>query len=153
MQASVDLIKAGDFNGLWKHALPPADYANLRADWSRHQQDPRPITAEDRAKFNETMQQLTGPDAENKLYAELQPKLAAMEQQYKDQLPVLISVGEALAKKRRRAKQGPSPDRRRPRPTSAGRARTLGAANAMVRPGQGQAGDRRGGGHRAQARI
>src|SRR6185312_15282036 len=98
VQASIDLVKAGDFNGLWKHALPPADYANLRADWSRHEQDQRPITAEDRAKFNETMQRLTGPDAENKLYAELQPKLAAMEQQYKDQLPVLISVGEALAK-------------------------------------------------------
>jgi len=98
VQASIDLVKAGDFNGLWKHALPPADYANLRTDWTRHEQDQRPITAEDRAKFNETMQQLTAPDAENKLYAELQPKLAAMEQQYKDQLPVLISVGEALVK-------------------------------------------------------
>ena len=98
LQASVDLIKAGDFNGLWKHALPPADYANLRADWSHHQQDPRPITAEDRAKFNETMQKLTEPDAETKLYAELQPKLITMQQQYKDQLPVLISVGEALVK-------------------------------------------------------
>ena len=98
LQASVDLIKAGDFNGLWKHALPPADYANLRADWSRHQQDASPITAEDRARFDETMQKLTGPDAETRLYAELQPKLAGMQQQYKDQLPVLISVGEALVK-------------------------------------------------------
>lgn len=98
LQASVDLVKVGDFNGLWKHALPPADYANMRADWGHHQQDQQPVTAEDRAKFNETMQKLTGPDAENKLYAELQPKLAAMEQQYKDQLPVLISVGEALVK-------------------------------------------------------
>jgi hypothetical protein len=98
LQASVDLLKAGDFNGLWKHALPPADYANLRADWARHQQDPRPITAEDRAKFDETMQRLTAPDAETRLYAELQPKLVSMQQQYKDQLPVLISVGEALVK-------------------------------------------------------
>lgn len=98
VQTSIDLVKAGDFNGLWKHALPPADYANLRTDWSRREQDKQRVTAEDRAKFNETMQRLTGPDAENKLYAELQPKLAAMEQQYKDQLPVLISVGAALAK-------------------------------------------------------
>jgi uncharacterized protein YaiI (UPF0178 family) len=98
LQASVDLLKAGDFGGLWKHALPPADYANLRADWARHQQDPRPITAEDRARFDETMQRLTAPDAETRLYAELQPKLASMQQQYKDQLPVLISVGEALVK-------------------------------------------------------
>ncbi len=98
VQTSIDLVKAGNFNGLWKHALPPADYANLHTDWSRHQHDQRPISAADRAKFNQTMQQLTGPDAENELYAELQPKLAAMEQQYKDQLPVLISVGEAFAK-------------------------------------------------------
>lgn len=98
LQASIDLVKAGDFNGLWKHALPPADYANLRADWSQHQQDPRPISAEDRARFDETMHKLTEPDAETRLYAELQPKLASMQQQYKDQLPVLISVGEALVK-------------------------------------------------------
>ncbi|WP_426701812.1 hypothetical protein ACPPVV_02000 [Rhodanobacter sp. Col0626] len=98
LQGSIDLFKAGDFNGLWKHALPPADYANMRADWAHRDQDSRPITAEDRIKFNQTMQKLTEPDAENKLYAELQPKLVTMEQQYKDQLPVLISVGEALVK-------------------------------------------------------
>jgi hypothetical protein len=98
LQGSIDLLKAGDLNALWKHALPPADYANLRADWNHHEQDQQPITDDDRAKFSETMQKLTGPDAENKLYAELQPKLAMMEQQYKDQLPVLVSVGEALVK-------------------------------------------------------
>ncbi|HEV7122789.1 MAG TPA: hypothetical protein VGN24_05100 [Rhodanobacter sp.] len=98
VQTSVDLFKAGDFNRLWKHALPPADYANLRIDWKR-QQDRRPITPLDRARFDQALQQLTGPDAENKLYAELQPKLAAMERQYEDQLPVLLTVGGALAKK------------------------------------------------------
>lgn len=98
LQGSIDLLKAGDLNGLWKHALPPADYANLRADWSHHEQDQQPITDDDRTNFNETMQKLTEPDAENKLYAELQPKLAMMQQQYKDQLPVLVSVGEALVK-------------------------------------------------------
>lgn len=98
IRSSVDLVKAGNFNGLWKHALPPADYANLRADWGRQQQMRAPITAEDRARFSQAMQQLSGPDAEKRMYAELQPKLAGMEQQYKDQLPVMISVGEALVK-------------------------------------------------------
>lgn len=98
LQASVDLLKAGDFHDLWKHALPPADYANMRADWQLQQRDAPPISAEDRARFNETMQKLTGPDAENQLYAELQPKLTAMEQQYRDQLPVLISVADAMLK-------------------------------------------------------
>lgn len=98
LQGSIDLLKAGDFNGLWKHALPPADYATMRADWTRHQQSQQPITADDRAKFDETMSKLTGPDAEDKLYAEVQPKLTMLEQQYKDQLPVLISVGQAFVK-------------------------------------------------------
>jgi hypothetical protein len=98
VQSSVELIKAGNFNGLWKHALPPADYATLRADWAKHEQSQAPITDEDRARFNTTMQQLTGPDAENKLNAELQPKLAAMSAKYNDQIPVLISVGVGLVK-------------------------------------------------------
>ena len=98
VQSSVELLKAGDFNALWKHALPPADYVTLRSDWAKHQQSQPPVTDQDRARFNDAMQQLTGPDAENKIYAELQPKLAAMESKYKDQIPVLISVGEALAK-------------------------------------------------------
>lgn len=99
VQTSVDLLKAGNVNGLLKHALPAADYATLRADWKHHEQNPQPITAEDRARFNDTMQKLTAPDAQNTLYAELQPKLTAFEQQYKDQLPVMISVGQALLKK------------------------------------------------------
>ncbi|HWU78044.1 MAG TPA: hypothetical protein VN043_16215 [Rhodanobacter sp.] len=98
IQSSVELLRSGDFNGLWKHMLPPADYANLRADWSLQQHEQAPITAADRARFEQAMQQLTGPDAENKLYIQLQPKLASMEQQYKDQLPVLISIGEAFVK-------------------------------------------------------
>lgn len=98
VQGSVDLLKAGDFNGLWKHALPPADYATLRADWGRHNANQPPVSAADKAKFDEAVRKLTAPDAENQLYAELQPKLGQMEQQYKDQLPVMISVGDALLK-------------------------------------------------------
>jgi hypothetical protein len=98
LQGSIDLVKAGDFSGLWKHALPPADYATMRADWTRHEQNQPPITAQDRARFDDAMHKLTEPDAENKLFAEVQPKLTGMEQQYKDQIPVLISVGQAMAK-------------------------------------------------------
>ena len=98
LRSSVELLKAGDLNGLWKHALPPVDYANMRADWNRHDPNRPPVSAEDRATFDEQVRKFTAPDAENKLDAELQPKLAAMKQKYSDQLPVLISVGEALVK-------------------------------------------------------
>lgn len=98
LQTSIDLLKAGDFDRLWQHALPPADYANLRADWRLQQRNAPPASAAERARFDQAMRQLTAPDAEQQLYAELQPKLAAMEQQYQDQLPVLVSMGDAMLK-------------------------------------------------------
>jgi hypothetical protein len=96
VQESVTLIKAGDFNGFWKHALPPADYANLRTDWTRPRPDQRPITDQDRARFAQAVKQLTAPNAETTLYDQLKPKLTQMEQQYHDQLPVMIGIGQAI---------------------------------------------------------
>ena len=97
LQSSVDLLRSGDLNGLWKHLLPPADYASMRADWALQQRHAQPDSAGQRARFSETLRKLTAPDAEDTLYAELQPKLAQMQQQY--QLPVLASVGEAILKR------------------------------------------------------
>ncbi|HTV86279.1 MAG TPA: hypothetical protein VME63_12775 [Dyella sp.] len=96
VEQSVTLIKNGDFAGFWKQALPAADYANLRADWKLQPMDHKPITDEERARFASAVQQLTEPDAQAKLYQQLQPKLAQMEQQYHDQLPVMIGIGQAI---------------------------------------------------------
>jgi hypothetical protein len=96
VQQSVALIKAGDFAGFWQHALPPADYANLRSDWTRPRPDQHPITEQDRARFEQAVKQLTAPNAETTLYEQLKPKLTLMEQQYHDQLPVMIGIGQAI---------------------------------------------------------
>jgi hypothetical protein len=96
VEQSVTLIKNGDFDGFWKHALPPADYANMRADWTHANPNQRPITDDDRARFTQAVQQLTAPDAETKLYEQLKPKLAQMDAQYHDQLPVMIGIGQAI---------------------------------------------------------
>lgn len=98
VQGSLDLLKAGDFNALWKHALPPGDYATLRADWSRDNAHRPPASATDKARFDAAVQKLTAPGAETRLYAEVQPKLTRMQQQYADQLPVLIAMGGAFLK-------------------------------------------------------
>ncbi|KLD62402.1 hypothetical protein [Dyella japonica] len=97
VQQSIALIKTGDFAGFWKHALPPADYDTLRADWTRPRPDEHPLTPEDRADFIKTMQQLTAPDAETKLYAVAKPKLAQLQAQYQDQVPVMIGIFQAIA--------------------------------------------------------
>jgi hypothetical protein len=96
VEQSVTLIKNGDFDAFWKHGLPPADYANLRADWTHVNANQHPITDDDRARFNEAVQQFTAPDAETKLYDQLKPKLAQMDAQYHDQLPVMIGIGQAI---------------------------------------------------------
>ena len=97
VQQSIALIKTGDFAGFWKHALPPADYDTLRSDWTRPRPDEHPLTPEDRADFIKTMQQLTAPDAETKLYAVAKPKLAQLQAQYQDQVPVMIGIFQAIA--------------------------------------------------------
>lgn len=97
VEQSVALIKVGDFAGFWKHALPPADYETLKADWTRPRPDDHPMTPEDRADFIKNMQQLTEPNAETKLYADFKPKLAKLQAQYQDQVPVMIGIFQAIA--------------------------------------------------------
>lgn len=97
IQDEVRLIRAGDFAGFWKHSLPAADYATLRTDWPREHAGQAP-SAEDRAQFAAKMQELTAPGAEDKLYAEARPKLAQLQQQYSDQLPVMLGIGQGIAR-------------------------------------------------------
>ncbi len=97
VQQTVVLLKTGDFAGFWKHALPPADYDTLRTDWTRPRPDEQPVSAEDRADFIENMHELTEPNAETKLYALAKPKLSQLEQQYHDQVPVMIGIAQAIA--------------------------------------------------------
>jgi hypothetical protein len=98
VQQSVNLIKSGDFEGFWKHALPPADYATFQLDWSKPDPDRAPLTDEQRAEFNKNYAAWTEADAENKRYAELKPKLVQLSQQYRDQLPVMIGIVQQIAK-------------------------------------------------------
>jgi len=95
--ASVQSIKQGDIAGLMQNALPPADFAKAKADWGKDK-DQEPITEEQRAQFNETMAKLTAPDAEQKLFAEIEPKLKEFDAQYQQQLPMYAMAGAGWVK-------------------------------------------------------
>lgn len=95
----VALIRAGDFAGFWKHALPPNDYAMLREDWGRARANEAPLGADERTRIDAALQQLAAPDAEATLDARLQPWLADTQARYGDQLPLLVGIGRALASK------------------------------------------------------
>ena len=90
--ASIKLLRAGDFNGLMQNALPPAEFAKVKADWNKDQE---PVTDEDRAKFTATMGKLTAPDAETAIYAEIEPQLKQFDAQYQQQIPMYVTMGSS----------------------------------------------------------
>ena len=94
---SLALLRDGKFDLFWQHALPPADFATLRADWPKRNAAQEPITPEDRAKFEAGVKRLTEPDAEKKLFADLRPTLVRFDRDYKDQMPLLAGIGQSMA--------------------------------------------------------
>lgn len=97
VRQSLVLIRAGDFDGYLRHALPPQDYATLRADWEHNRTRQPPLAEVDRARIDTTLQQLQAPDAAATLDAQLLPWLAQTQARYGDQLPMLVNVARVLA--------------------------------------------------------
>lgn len=94
---SLALLRDGKFDLFWQHALPPADFAALRADWPKRNAAQEPITPEDRAKFETGVKRLTETDAEKKLFADLRPTLVRFDRDYKDQMPLLAGMGQSMS--------------------------------------------------------
>jgi hypothetical protein len=95
VMAQVQYLKAGNIDALIQNALPPGEYAKLKADFAKDI-NKDPITDEDRAKFTEQMNKLTGPDAEKQMWAELEPKLKEMDAQMAQQLPMMVAMGKGM---------------------------------------------------------
>lgn len=93
---TVQLFKQGDFDGLMKHILPPAQYQRMRAEWKAKHGDIKHISDADRQKFAEGMAQLTAPDAEQKIWAKVQPQLAQASKKYQAQVPLMVGMGQVM---------------------------------------------------------
>lgn len=95
LRTDLALTREGDFDGLLRSELPPADYQAWRAEWQRARaQQPAP-TPEQRAHFAEAMQKLTAPGAEDALFRQLQPQLAQLHAHRAQNLPMLIGILQA----------------------------------------------------------
>jgi hypothetical protein len=92
IKKSAELLKQGDLAALMQNAVPPADFAKMKADWGKAANE-KPITDEDRQKFQETMAKLTAPDAEKAIYAEIEPQLKQFDAQYQQQVPMYVAMG------------------------------------------------------------
>jgi hypothetical protein len=93
--ASVHALRANNVAGLLENALPAAEVAKMKADWTK-EINKDPVTDEDRRKFAEQMSKLTAPGAEDKLFAELEPQLKQFEQQSAQQMPMMIAMGQGF---------------------------------------------------------
>lgn len=92
IRESVALLKQGDIAGFMRHSMPPAEYEKAKVEWSR-EVNAEPLTDEERKRFAAMMEQLTEPDAEQKLYAEIEPQLKTLDAQYQQQIPMYVAMG------------------------------------------------------------
>ncbi len=96
VSAAVKALRDNNVAALLEITLPPGELAKLKADWGK-ERNQEPVTAEERAQFAETMTKLTAPDAEAKLYAEIEPKLKEFDQKSAQQMPMMIAMGQGFA--------------------------------------------------------
>lgn len=95
LRADLVLTRSGDFDGLLRSTLPPADYQAWRSEWQNARaQQPAPTPGQ-RTHFAELMQKLTAPDAEQKLFKQLQPQIAQLRAHRSENLPMLVGILQA----------------------------------------------------------
>jgi hypothetical protein len=95
---SLRLTATGDFDGLMKNRLPPADYASWRAEWDRQHAQPMPASVAQQKQFAAIMQGLTAPDAEATLARRLEPELARLHGGKNPPTPIFAGILEAALK-------------------------------------------------------
>lgn len=95
VRAGLVLTRNGDFDGLLRSTLPDADYKAWRAEWTQARARQTPPTTQQRAQFAQMMQKLTEAGAEDKLYRQLQPRLADLRAHRARDLPMLVGILQA----------------------------------------------------------
>lgn len=96
ISASVASLRANNVAAFLQSALPAAEVAKLKTDWSRDI-NKEPVTDEDRKQFTDAMAKLTAPGAEDKMYAEIEPQLKEFDTKTAQQMPMMIAMGQGFA--------------------------------------------------------
>lgn len=98
VEALAAALEAGDVRRYSELSLPPAQRAEQAALWRRQMAATPPIAAEQVQRFNELMALLTAPDAEARLWAEAEPRLAAIQQQVGPKWSMGVTMLSGFAK-------------------------------------------------------
>ncbi len=86
-------IHDNDFNRLSHIMVPPDDYAKLETRYKDEAAKKPAPSAEESKQFTDSVTKFTAPDAEDKLFAEIQPKLA----QVGPQIPMMVGMVSGMA--------------------------------------------------------
>jgi hypothetical protein len=95
---SLRLTATGDFDGLVKNRLPPADYMRWRSEWDAAHARPGAGSAAQDQQFAEIMRMLTEQGAEAKLAKRLKPELSKLRGGKGETLPIASGILEAAGK-------------------------------------------------------
>ncbi len=90
------LLRRNDIDGLYRHALPPADYAAMRARWGLRT-NASEFTPAERAQFARVMAMLTAPGAQQLLWLQLKPRLQRVRARERAQIPIMVGMLRTMA--------------------------------------------------------
>lgn len=88
-------LRENNYKALVEASVPPQYLAQLRAEWQA-KLDAKPITDADRAEFKSNLERLTAADAEQKLWAELEPQLDKFRKEAAMQMPMMVGIGRGI---------------------------------------------------------
>ncbi len=94
--ASVKALRENNVASLLEITLPPAELTKIKTDWTK-EMNKDPVTDEDRKQFADTITKLTAPDAEAKLYAQIEPQLKEFDAKQAQQMPMMVAMGRGFA--------------------------------------------------------
>lgn len=97
VEALAEALRENDLVRFNQLSLPEDLQQQTREYWEAQRNDPSPIDPEEDAQFREMMAKLRAPDAEEQLYADVEPMLNQYESEFKAQLPLMVAMGSAFA--------------------------------------------------------
>lgn len=88
-------MRAGNLKAIVESSVPPQYLEQVRSKWTE-KMNSEPVTDDARAEFAQTLERFTAPDAEKKMWAELEPQLTTKQAEIQMQMPMMIGIGRGI---------------------------------------------------------
>ncbi len=96
VEAAAKHLRKGDLLAAMQVSLPPAEVERMKAEWATAR-TAKPVDATEDAEYAEMMAKLTASNAEQEIFAELEPQLVKFETEMAAQIPLMIGMGQGFA--------------------------------------------------------